>query len=319
MAAGVGHVARAAGLLATALAAIVTLSGCGSGSSPDTGPIAFTATPPGARSPSLYVVDPDGGPPRRLAGLPGDSDPSWSPDGTRVAFRRWAPAGCPRPHRDCAQIVVTNADGRNARPVTLARHNSLQPDWSPDGRKLAFARWQDDANPFANSADIYVVNADGTGLRLLTHGPGDEASPAWSPDGTRIAFTSTRGGNQDVYVMRADGSDVRNLTRTGTPEYAPAWSPDGERIAFQDGDGALVVAKADGTGLETLTRSFAGDGQPTWSPDGKRIGFLRHGVSGDALYVITDDGAEPRRLEIGEVDRPSDPDWAPASAGSRDG
>jgi TolB protein len=291
-------VARATRLLAAraglALLALAALSGCGSGSSSDTGPIAFSATPPGARNASLYVVDPDGGPPRRLAGLPGDSDPSWSPDGRRVAFRRWAPAGCPRPHRDCAQIVVTDAD------------------WSPDGRKLAFARWQDDANPFANSADIYVVNADGTGLRLLTQGPGDEASPAWSPDGTRIAFTSTRGGNQDVYVMRPDGSDVRNVTRTGTPEYAPAWSPDGERIAFQDGDGALVVANADGTGLETLTRSFAGDGQPTWSPDGKRIGFLRHGAFGDALYVMTDDGSEPRRLEIGNVDRPSDPDWAPA-------
>jgi Tol biopolymer transport system component len=271
----------------------------------------FSATSPGERSPSLFVLDPAGAL-ERLAGSPGDSDPSWSPDGTRLAFRRWVRQDCPRPHEDCAQIVVADADGRNARAITLPGHNSLQPDWAPDGTRLVFARWQDDANPFANSTDIYVVNSDGTGLRLLTHGPGDDASPAWSPDGTRIAFTSTRGGSYDVFVMRSDGSDLRRLTRTGKPEYAPAWSPDGERIAFQDGDGRLVVVDADGTDLRTVTRSFAGDGQPAWSPDGKRIAFLRRGISGDALYVVRDDGSDLRRLDIGDVLQPTDPDWAAA-------
>jgi Tol biopolymer transport system component len=265
------------------VALLLALSGCGSGGGRDTGPIAFTGTPPEGGEHRVYVVDPDGGPVRQLTSVAGDSDPSWSPDGTQVAVHRWARHGCERPHQDCAQIVVVNADGIRGRPVTLEGHHSLAPDWSPDGRRLVFARWQDDANPFANSADIYVVNADGKGLRLLTHGPGDDGSPAWSPDGTQIAFTSTRNGNYDVYVMRADGSDVRQLTRTGKPEYSPAWSPDGKRIAFQNGDGELVVANADGTGLRMLTHSFSGDGQPVWSPSGDRIAFVRHGASGDAL------------------------------------
>jgi TolB protein len=291
----------------------LAVAGCGSGGGDGGGKIAFTGTPPEGGDRRVYVVDAAGGPVQALTRPAGDTDPSWSPDGTRVAFRRWIRDGCTRPHRDCAQIMVAGADGAGAHAVTVAGHNSLQPDWSPDGQRIVFARWQDDANPFANSADIYVVGADGSGLSLLTDGPGDDASPAWSPDGRSIAFTSTKGGNHDVYVMAADGGSLRQLTHTGTPEYAPAWSPDGDRLAFQDGDGALVVADADGTSVRTLARSFAGDGQPSWSPDGKHIVFVRHSVSGDALYVMRDDGSDVRRLEIGDVTQPSDPDWAPAS------
>jgi len=294
------------------VALLVAVPGCGSDDGGDAGPIAFTATPPGGGDRRVYVVDPDGGPARQLPGVAGDSDPSWSPDGTRVALHRWAHAGCRRPHRDCAQIVVLNADGTGAHAVTRPGHHSLAPDWSPDGRMLVFARWQDDANPFANSADIYVVDADGTGLRLLTQGPGDDGSPAWSPDGSQIAFTSTRSGNYDLYVMRADGSGLRQLTHTGKPEYSPAWSPDGKRIAFQNGDGELAVMNADGTDPHPLIHSSSGDGQPVWSPDGRRIAFLRHGPSGDSLYVMRDDGSDARRLELGEIDQPSDPDWAVA-------
>lgn len=309
-----GHLARAACVLTALFAGVLVLSGCGSGAAEDAAPIAFTGIPPGGTDRHVFVVDPDGGPVRELTVVDGDSDPSWSPDGTRVAFRRWARKGCRRPHQDCAQIVVVDADGKRSRTLTARVHHSLQPDWSPDGRRVVFARWQDDANPFANSMDIYVVNADGTGLRLLTRGPGDDASPAWSPDGKRIAFISTRSGSYDVHVMRADGSDLHRLTRTGKPATAPAWSPDGNQIAFGSGDGELVVVNADGTGLRTLTHSFSGDGQPTWSADGERIGFVRQGIFGDSLYVMREDGSAAHRVDIGEITQPSDPDWAPVGA-----
>jgi Tol biopolymer transport system component len=73
-----------------------------------------------------------------------------------------------------------------------------------------------------------------------------------------------------------------------------------------------VVANADGTGLHTLTHSFSGDGQPVWSPSGDRIAFVRHGSSGDELYVMRDDGSDVRRLDIGDIFQPSDPDSAVA-------
>src|SRR4029079_6806479 len=108
--------------------------------------------------------------------------------------------------------------------------------WSPDGRRLAFARSRGDR-------DINVMDvsrpAEVTNLTAGTADQNDE--PAWSPDGTRIAFSRrTGGGAPDVYVLApgAPGPAQRLTADPGT-DGQPAWSPDGTRIAFtsdRDGD-----------------------------------------------------------------------------------
>jgi Tol biopolymer transport system component len=290
------------------VACAAALAACGSGSS-GSGKIVFSAIPPRGGESHLYVVDPDGSNVRQLTRTNGDGQPSWSPDGSAVAFRRWSNVGCERPHEDCARIWIVGSDGTHAHPLTPRSQRSEEPDWSPDGTRIAYVRWRDDRNPFANATGIYVVRADGTGARPLTEGPGDATNPVWSPDGRSIAFLSDRDGNYDIYVMRADASRLRQLTHTPDPEFAPAWSADGKHIAFQDAQNELVVMDADGGGRHRVTGPLAGGGQPAWSPDGKLIAFLRIAPVRQELYVVGDDGSGLRSLAVGRVSDPSDPDW----------
>jgi TolB protein len=277
----------------------------------------FSGVPPGGGEAHLYVVDPDGTGVHELTRANGDGQPSWAPDGSAIAFRRWSNLGCERPHGDCARIWLVNADGTHARPITPRSQRSEEPDWSPDGRRIAYVRWRDDLNPFANATGIYVMRADGSGARPLTKAPGDDTNPVWSPDGKSIAFLSDRDGNYDIYVIRSDGSGLRQVTHTPDPEFAPAWSADGKQIAFENARNELMVMNADGRGRHRITSPLAGGGQPAWSPDGKRIAFLRVEPVSQELYVVGDDGSGLRSLAVGRVTEPSDPDWgtAPAQAG----
>ncbi len=160
------------------------------------------------------------------------------------------------------------------QPATrLTFHDAFDsgPDWSPDGRRIAFASDRD------GNREIYVMNADGFGVTRLTVNDAIDSSPAWSPDGRRIAFHSTRDGNWEVYVMNADGSGVTRLTNNDARDWHPEWSPDGRSIVFdsnRDGNLDIYGVNADGSGLTRLTVHGADDFSPAWSPDGRRIAFV---------------------------------------------
>ena len=148
-----------------------------------------------------------------------------------------------------------NPDGSGQRSLTpAAGWRSSGPDWSPDGRKIAFGGRAPTSPP---DGGIFVSNADGSERRRLTQ---RGESPAWSPDGRKIAFGERDRG---IYVMNADGSERRRLTqRGGVREGSPAWSPDGKMIAFGRGIGRgaaeLYVMTADGRGERMLIRTDGG-------------------------------------------------------------
>jgi Tol biopolymer transport system component len=175
-------------------------------------------------------------------------------------------------------IFTANPDGTDVRQLTTDV-NDLNPAWSANGRRIAFASKRD------GNYEIYVMDADGQNQTRLTSDPAIDSTPAWSPDGRKIVFESGRSGRGDVWTMNSDGTDLVNLTAgVAGGGHDPAWSPDGAKIAFVGlsdfGGNAVSVMNADGSGKTNLVNynpnvrdNFHAPYRPSWSPDGKQILF----------------------------------------------
>ena len=233
----------------------------------------------------VWTINADGSAVTRLTDAPQpEFDPSWSPDGTQIAYRSER-TGNP-------EIWVMNAGGTQQQRLAAG----LSPAWSPDGSLIAFA----------GHGGLSVIKPDGTGLRALPHTEGGEY-PSWSPDGSRIAFNSNVTGDHVMYVARADGTKIRDLSRAGEG-WQVAWSPDGRSILFTshrdhpDNYTDVYVMRPDGSRVRRLTNSRAYT--PAWSPDGKHIVF-----SAPGLFIMGSDGSGVRAISTDGVGETSLPDW----------
>jgi Tol biopolymer transport system component len=251
----------------------------------------------------LFVATPGGGAADRITTDDyTDLEPTWSPDGTRIAFtRQFCPSSCFR------RVMVMNADGSGVKQLTfgteaLAIPENHSPSWSPDGTRIAYVA-EDDGSL------LYVVNSDGSGRRKLTSIFATYIfTPVWSPDGREIAFTRQVNLASDVYSVRADGTNFRPVTQQDLA-FAPAWSPDGTQIAYLHravwaGPTDVWVANRDGSDPANLTET---DGVieygPWWSPDGTTLLYTREVDGGNGNDIIVRDVATGTETNI--TDSPS--------------
>jgi Tol biopolymer transport system component/imidazolonepropionase-like amidohydrolase len=160
--------------------------------------------------------------------------PSWSPDGTRLAFQAY---------RDRTWNIWTmNRDGSGLRRVTSGPFDDREPHWSPDGAHLAFA------SDRSGNYDIWTTTPDGKTLRQITKSAANEAMPAWSPDGREIAYVTDRSG-RGVYATAVASLAERLAHADARTLSAPSWSPDGKRIAYVVTDGAVTELVSGGTNI----------------------------------------------------------------------
>jgi Tol biopolymer transport system component len=213
-------------------------------------------------------------------------------------------------------VFEMNADGAGQHRLTEAGAADdvssesvffqVEPDWSPDGKSIAFVSQR------TGSFDLYVMAADGTGTRpLTTTGDEEESSPTWSPEGDRIAFA--REG--DIYVLNADGSGARRISDVTAQEAEPAWSPDGRWIAYVRREPGtpvreIWIMRPDGTGRRQLTRLQSASYTPAWSPDGTRIAFATNNrISQYDIYWVTVATGRTTRVTVSDEDS-FEPAWS---------
>jgi Tol biopolymer transport system component len=266
----------------------------------------------------VYVVNADGSGLQRLIvdGFWAD----WSPDGSQIVFAS---------RRDGnVEIYVADADGRNQRRLTENRQLDYFPAWSPDGRRIAFAR--------VENKQIYVMNADGSHEQQLTHQLNAE-NPSWSPDGTRIAFQSSQDGDFEIYTIDVDdaiqggeGAGPTQLTDNQAGDLWPSWGParapePGARLSFDksaqtfasvptyqiglddlDGDGDLDAVFSNGQANDSQV--WLNEGGGVFSDSGQQLGKYGHGVNvgdldGDGdpdLLINTHRDSAPSRVYLND-------------------
>jgi Tol biopolymer transport system component/DNA-binding winged helix-turn-helix (wHTH) protein len=231
-----------------------------------------------------------------LVAMPGlQAAPAVSPDGSQVAFEY---AGAPHPG------IYTALIG-GERPLQLTENeDDHDPTWSPDGRRIVFARF----SILSNQKNLYVIPALGGSERRLYTAVLPKWFPCnkigWSPDGESLIFSESvdDGAKARLTLLSLSDSTAHPLTSPSTKELDcdPVFSPDGATVAFARGpmgssvSDLYVVKVAGGQTLRLTTANSGGDA--AWTQDGSEIVFASCMKGVPSLWRIPASGGTPQRV-----------------------
>jgi Tol biopolymer transport system component len=256
---------------------------------------------------SLFAVDPASGAIQgRVAAGVGAFQADVSPDGSRIVFSKNV-AG----HQE---LFVANVDGSHASPMKLRGDicscGAVDPDWSPDGRRIAFVGSNELGGSSIDIAEVATGN-----VTQLTKPGHEQSAPDWSPDGSRLVFVRGGSGPASIVVLDVASGSVTVIVKSWGAED-PVWSPDGNLIAYSGSDGSLDVSdlwlvRADGSAQRRFVDVAKQDLSPAWSPDGRSIAFTAFNKDASPRVldvVIVELGSKTIRVVGHDM---TDPAWSP--------
>jgi Tol biopolymer transport system component len=238
-----------------------------------------------------------------------DGFPTFSRDGTRIAFKRLPTANSKPNWQEWGDVMVADADGGHAIVLDTMVHSPSPMTWSADGRFIIYSRT-------AGAVDqVFLAASDGSSTRQITSDALNNWGPTLSPDGRTIAFVK---GDPivGIYVIQIDSTGEHRITSGPVGEFDMAeWSPDATALLFgagnrDQGREDLFLVRLDGKAEHPIVESPGNDSGPTWAPDGKSIAYLST-PPGDKTRVMVagPDGSHP--LQISDPGDWSYPYWSP--------
>jgi dipeptidyl aminopeptidase/acylaminoacyl peptidase len=211
--------------------------------------------------------------------------------------------------------------GGEARQLTAADIDDLDPMWSPSGREITFVTNRTDDREMNRVSEVWAIVPGGGDERCILGGDtANFSSPSWSPDGSRLAvlgnWEAAAGSakNHMLWIVPAGGGEPRNLTaafdrsigdEAMSDVYAatttrPIWTPDGTTLlalASDSGSTHLYAVDVDSGDLTQLTRGDRRISAVCVSPDGNQIAYLSGtATSPGDLFVAAFDGGDERQL-----------------------
>lgn len=247
----------------------------------------------------LQVSDTDGYNERNL--LTSDQpimSPSWSPDGSKVAYVSF----------ESGQAEIFTHEIRTGVRKSRSRYPGLNgaPSWSPDGTRLAMTLSKD-GNP-----DIYVLELASGKLSRITNHWSIDTEAVWMVDGNSLVYTSSRSGKPQLYRQDArPGATPKRLTYEGNYNASASVSPDGSKLAYVHGEGnvyRIALLELD-TGSSRILTDGRLDESPEFAPNNSMVLYASKDRKGAVMATVSTDARQKQRLAFSDGDV-REPSWA---------
>jgi len=170
-----------------------------------------------------------------------------------------------RPYR----LYVADSDGYDPQVLMSSKEPIMAPNWSPDGRKLAYVSFEN------GNSEIWMQDIYTSKRQSISKFKGINSAPSWSPDGKHLALSLSKDGNSEIYTYDLQNKQFKRITNHSSIDTEPSWSPDGKTLLFTSDRGGRpqIYTKPIDSFSRPKRISWEGDynAGASYSPDGKSI------------------------------------------------